>query len=128
MSKLLSSRSDADASSSTLVASRSYRVRPYPTGRDAIEQHGDFDRALAMALVLLHELGHIRFGDRDSYTSNARLNLDELNKPSEMISNPEVRADAFASEVVEATWASAEMTRRCLHPLQGPPFPATYSA
>lgn len=78
-------------------------------GEDAGEQHNSFDKALALSLVLLHELGHVRFGDRSSYASIAQLKLTELNRPPELISNPEVRADAFASEVVRMGWASAEM-------------------
>jgi hypothetical protein len=83
--------------------------RLYLVGPDAIEQHGDFDKSIALSLVFLHELGHIRFGDRGSYASNARLELAEINKPSQAISNPEVRADAFASEVVRLAWSSGEM-------------------
>ena len=77
--------------------------RLFLIGEDAIEQHNSFDKALALSLVLLHELGHVKFRDRSSYASVAQLNLAEL------ISNPEVRADAFASEVVRMGWASTEM-------------------
>ena len=91
--------------------------RLYLIGEGAAEQHNSFDKALALSLVLLHEVGHVRFRDRSSYASVARLNLDELNRPSAMISNPEVRADAFASEIVRIGWASAEIQG----PL-GPPY------
>lgn len=90
--------------------------RLFLAGRDVVEQHGDFDKSVALSLVLLHELGHIRFGDRSSYASNAHLDIAEINKPSGAISNPEVRADAFASEVIRQAWASGEMRS----PLLGP--------
>jgi hypothetical protein len=83
--------------------------RLFLIGQDAFEQHNSFDKALALSLVLLHELGHVKFRDRSSYASVAQLNLAELNQPAELISNPEVRADAFASKVVRMGWASAEM-------------------
>jgi hypothetical protein len=83
--------------------------RLFLIGEDAVEQHNSFDKSLALSLVLLHELGHVKFGDRSSYASVSQLNLAELNRPSQLISNPEVRADAFASEVVRMGWASAEM-------------------
>lgn len=83
--------------------------RLFLIGEDAMEQHNSFDKALALSLVLLHELGHVKFGDRSSYASFARLNLAELNEPADRVLNPEVRADAFASEVVKLGWASAEM-------------------
>lgn len=83
--------------------------RLFLTGRDAVEQHGDFDKSVALSLVFLHELGHIHFGDRSSYASNGQLDIAEINKPSGEISNPEVRADAFASEVIRQAWASGEM-------------------
>lgn len=83
--------------------------RLFLVGPDAFEQHNSFDKSLALALVLLHEMGHIRFGDTGSYAYSARLDLSEINKPSQAISNPEVRADAFASEVVRLAWASGEI-------------------
>ncbi len=81
-----------------------YLVGPHASG-----QHSSFDKAIALSLVFLHELGHLHFGDRTSYASNARLDLAEINAPSRSISNPEVRADAFASEIVRSAWASGEM-------------------
>lgn len=57
--------------------------RLFLVGRDAVEQHGDFDKSVALSLVLLHELGHIRFGDRSSYASNAHLDIAEINKRAE---------------------------------------------
>jgi hypothetical protein len=83
--------------------------RLYLVGPHAASQHSSFDKAVALSLVFLHELGHLHFGDRTSYSSNAHLDLSEINAPSRAISNPEVRADAFASEIVRSAWASGEM-------------------
>jgi hypothetical protein len=83
--------------------------RLFIIGKDAAEQHGDFDKALALSLVLVHELGHLRFGDQGSYSSNSLLDLGELNLPSARITNPEMRADVFASEAIQGAWSSREM-------------------
>jgi hypothetical protein len=83
--------------------------RLYLVGPHAASQHSSFDKAVALSLVFLHELGHLHFGDRTSYGPNAHLDLAEINAPSRAISNPEVRADAFASEIIRSAWASGEM-------------------
>lgn len=82
-------------------------------GENALQHHTAYDKSLALALILLHELGHIKFGDGGSYGPPARLDLDELNRPSHMIENRELRADRFAFELVEQAWDSGEKT----HPL-----------
>jgi hypothetical protein len=79
-------------------------------GDAAFQQHNSYDKALALALMLLHELGHIKFGDRGSYGPPAALDLDALNHPSQSIANKEIRADRFAFELVEHAWDSGEKT------------------
>jgi hypothetical protein len=83
--------------------------RFYLIGPLAASQHSSLDKAIGLSLVFLHELGHLHFGDRTSYSSNKRLDLAEINAPSAAISNPELRADAFASEIIRSAWASGEM-------------------
>lgn len=79
------------------------------TGAEALQQHNSFDKSLVLAMVLLHELGHLHFGDVGSYGPVARLDLEEIASPSTAILNPEVRADRFASEIIDAAWQSQEM-------------------
>jgi hypothetical protein len=98
--------------------------RLYLVGSQAAEQHNDFDKAVALSLVLLHEMGHIHFGDRGSYSTNTALDLSELNRPSGSIFNPELRADVFASEVIKLAWSSGEMKS----PLPGPYGRATIAS
>jgi hypothetical protein len=82
------------------------------TGPQAIENYAGFDKSLAVAFVLLHELGHIHFGDGSSYGKPTPLNIEELRLASAKIVNKEVRADRFASEVLNEAWQSQEMTSR----------------
>jgi hypothetical protein len=96
----------------------------YVAGSEALQQHGSFDKSLVVALVLLHELGHIWFGDNGSYGPPAHLELDELMKPSGSIANKEIRADRFASELLIKAWDSKEMRG----PLPGPYGRATIAS
>jgi hypothetical protein len=89
----------------------------YMSGDEAIEQHNSFDKALVLTLVFLHELGHLQFDDHGSYCDPARLDLAEIARPSTEILNREVRADRFATEIIQDAWRSEEMRG----PL-GPPY------
>lgn len=85
-------------------------------GKHVLGQHNSFDKALVLAVVLLHELGHLHFEDDGSYGPPAAFALEEIDRPSRAIANKEVRADRFASEMVNAAWASQQMKS----PLDGP--------
>jgi hypothetical protein len=84
----------------------------YLGGEKAWEQYSSFEKALVTAVILLHELGHIRFDDAGSYGPPARLVLEDLTKPSAAIANKEVRADRFASEIISDAWNADEMKGR----------------
>jgi hypothetical protein len=71
-----------------------------------------FEKALVTAVILPHELGHIRFDDAGSRGPSARLVLEDLAKPSTAIANKEVRADRFASEIISDAWNSEETKGR----------------
>ncbi len=88
----------------------------YMSGTEAMQQHNSFDKALVLALVMLHEVGHIHFRDSGKYVKPARLNLEEIGKPSGTITNREVRADRYATEILQIAWLSKEMKS----PLYGP--------
>jgi len=79
------------------------------SGSLAVQQHNSFDRALVLAVVLLHELGHLHYGDRGSYDTPQRFMPADVGQPSTRIHNPELRADRFASEAIERGWATHEM-------------------
>jgi hypothetical protein len=79
------------------------------TGPRALQQLSSFEKSLVVALILLHELGHLHFNDGGSYGPPARLNLDEMSRPSRDIANREVRADRFATEILEQAWDSHKM-------------------
>jgi hypothetical protein len=81
----------------------------YLRGSNAWQQYSSFEKSLVVALMLLHELGHVRFGDGGSYGPPARLALDDIAKPSGTIANKEMRADRFASELIMQAWNSGEM-------------------
>jgi hypothetical protein len=49
-----------------------------------------------LALVLLHETGHLYHGDRHQNRGGAPFSLADLQKPSSQVQDPEVRADLFA--------------------------------
>jgi hypothetical protein len=84
----------------------------YLRGEKAWQQYSLFEKALVTAVILLHELGHVRFDDAGSYGPPARLALEDLAKPSAVIANKEVRADRFASEIIADAWNSEEMKGR----------------
>jgi hypothetical protein len=78
------------------------------TGAAAMQKHNSFDKAMALALIFVHELGHLHFGDSGSYGPPAALDLRDIDKPSEAIANREVRADKFAAEILARAWNSHE--------------------
>jgi len=56
----------------------------------------------ALALMLLHESGHIANGDAGSYTPSVRVSLDELTATLNDSKSRELRADAFAIDAIRA--------------------------
>jgi hypothetical protein len=100
---------------SILISGRSLELQFdafYLSGERAWEQYSSFEKSLVTAVILLHELGHIRFDDAGSYGPPARLVLEDLTKPSPAIANKEVRADRFASEIIADAWSSEETRGR----------------
>lgn len=84
----------------------------YLRGKRAWEQYSSFEKSLVTAVILLHELGHVRFDDAGSYGPPARLTLEDLTRPSAAIANKEVRVDRFASEIISDAWNADEMKGR----------------
>lgn len=79
------------------------------TGPMAAQQHPTFDKSLVLAVVLLHEMGHLHYGDQGSYDTLGAFDPADVARPSATIHEPELRADRFASEAIEQGWASHEM-------------------
>ncbi|MGH9929696.1 MAG: hypothetical protein ACREA9_10800 [Pyrinomonadaceae bacterium] len=56
--------------------------------------------SVSLAVMLLHEMGHLVYGDSGSYSAPASFSADELDQPSQTIQNKEIRADKFATEQI----------------------------
>ncbi len=56
--------------------------------------------SVSLAVMLLHEMGHLFYGDSGSYSASSSFSAEQLNQPSQIIQNKEIRADKFATEQI----------------------------
>jgi hypothetical protein len=77
-------------------------------GVNAVQQYSKYERALAVAIVLLHEAGHLSNGDAGSYLPARSVDLTDLNPQLTGSANREIEADAFSAAQINILDAAAE--------------------
>lgn len=79
------------------------------SGQTQMSQYSEYERASVLATMLLHEVGHIHFGDSGSYTTPASLTSVDLSSKASQPINPEVRADRYAVEQIHKALLSDDL-------------------
>lgn len=67
-----------------------------------------------LALMLLHEAGHLAHHDAGSYTPPAKLSLDDLTATMNVSKSQELRADAYAIAAIRAAFQPGQPMPRFL--------------
>jgi hypothetical protein len=88
----------------------------YLSEKTQVQHYSSYERASVFTAMLLHEVGHLHYGDSgsyagaDSFTSADFRSPTEsvLNLPSEKIPDKEMRADRFAVEQIQKAWKGDE--------------------